>query len=156
MSLQSPTSKMSKSDTDPRSRILLTDSAEEIRAKVMAAKTDSTNAVSYDRAERPGVSNLLDLWASFDDVAKRSPEALAQEMAKGKATLKDLKAQVADVLVERIPPIGERYREVLGRRGGRYLTEVEKRGTGVARLSAGQTMRYVKNAVGLSKWGADA
>ena len=48
MSLQEPHLKMSKSDTDPRSRILITDSADEIHRKIMSALTDSTNSVSYD------------------------------------------------------------------------------------------------------------
>ena len=142
---------MSKSDADPRSRILLTDSAAEIRKKINAAKTDSAaNAVSYDRPARPGVSNLLELWASFD-ARGRSPEALAAGMAEGKASLKDLKAAVAEVLVERIPPIGERYREFLGREGGRYLDEVERQGAAVANANAGETMEIVRRAVGLSR-----
>ncbi|KAH8910163.1 tryptophanyl-tRNA synthetase [Coniochaeta sp. PMI_546] len=150
MSLQNPTSKMSKSDTDPRSRILLTDSAEEIRKKIMAAKTDSTNGVSYDRTERPGVSNLLELWASFDKDG-RSPETLAEKLREQKATLKDLKMSVADVLVEEIPVIGVRYREFLEKDGGKYLDEVEDKGARVARESAGETMQIVKRAVGLSR-----
>lgn len=148
MSLQNPAQKMSKSDADPRSRILLTDSAEEIRAKIMAARTDSTNAVSYDRVARPGVSNLLDLWACFDPRG-RAPEALAEEL-RG-ASLRDLKLAVADVLVEEIPAIGERYREFLGRDRGRYLDEVEARGASVARRSAEGTMEVVRRAVGLSR-----
>lgn len=146
MSLQTPLTKMSKSDTDPRSRILLTDSAADIRKKIMAAKTDSTNAVSYDRARRPGVSNLIELWACFDG---RTPEVLADELAGQKVSLKDLKTKIADVLVEEIPPIGERYREFLGRDGGGYLDEVEERGAEAARRSAGETMERVKRAVGL-------
>ncbi|OIW33947.1 tryptophanyl-tRNA synthetase [Coniochaeta ligniaria NRRL 30616] len=150
MSLQTPTSKMSKSDTDPRSRILLTDSAEEIHKKIMAAKTDSTNAVSYDRAARPGVANLLELWASFD-ARGRGPEMLAEELGGQKASLKDLKTSVADVLVEEIPAIGVRYREFLEKDGGRYLDEVEEEGARVARKSADETMEIVKRAVGLSR-----
>lgn len=141
---------MSKSDTDPRSRILLTDPAEDIRKKIMAAKTDSTNAVSYDRAGRPGVSNLLELWASFDP-ERRRPEVLAEEMSEGKANLKDLKTKVADVLVGEIPAIGERYREFLEKDGGRYLDAVEERGAEVARRSAEGTMEVVRRAVGLSR-----
>jgi tryptophanyl-tRNA synthetase len=150
MSLQTPTSKMSKSDTDPRSRILLTDSADEIRKKIMAAKTDSTNAVSYDRAGRPGVSNLLELWASFDGQG-RNPETLAELLSGQKASLKDLKTRVADVLVEEIPVIGVRYREFLEKEGGKYLDEVEDEGARVARKSADETMEIVKQAVGLSR-----
>lgn len=148
MSLQNPSQKMSKSDADARSRILLTDSPAEIRAKVMAARTDSTNAVSYHRGARPGVSNLLDLWACFDSRG-RAPEALAEEL-RG-ASLGDLKVAVADVLVEEIPGIGERYRAFLGRDGGRYLDEVEERGAGAARRSAEGTMEVLRRAVGLSR-----
>ena len=116
----------------------------------MAAKTDSTNAVSYDRDGRPGVSNLLELWACFDE-QRRSPEQLAEELEGQQTSLKDLKVRVADVLVNEIPGIGERYREFLGRNGGRYLDEVEARGAEVARASAEVTMEIVKRAVGLSR-----
>jgi tryptophanyl-tRNA synthetase len=146
MSLQTPTAKMSKSDTDPRSRILLTDSPAEIRKKVMSALTDSTNAVSYDPVGRPGVANLLGLLALFEG---SSAEVLAQEMASQGAKLKDLKGRVADAVVAAMDGVGERFREILGRDGGRYLNDVAEEGARKARGNADETMRIVRDAVGL-------
>ena len=60
-SLKDPTQKMSKSDDDPRSRILLSDSNEAIAAKIRHALTDSVGDISYDPQKRPGVSNLIDI-----------------------------------------------------------------------------------------------
>lgn len=53
--------KMSKSDETGKGVIFLTDTPEEAKKKVMGAATDSLGDVQYDYAERPGVSNLLDI-----------------------------------------------------------------------------------------------
>lgn len=58
-SLRDPTKKMSKSDPDKRSCILLTDKPDVIRDKVKKAVTDMTSAVTYEPEARPGVTNLL-------------------------------------------------------------------------------------------------
>lgn len=50
---------MSKSDSDPKSRIELLDRPEEILRKMKKAVTDCTSAVTYDPEARPGVSNLI-------------------------------------------------------------------------------------------------
>lgn len=52
---------MSKSDPDPKSRILLTDPPEQILEKLKKAVTDFTSAVYYDSTTRPGVSNLISI-----------------------------------------------------------------------------------------------
>merc|ERR1711939_99457 len=62
MSLTDPVKKMSKSDPNPKSRILLTDSNEVIRSKIKSAMTDSFDGISYEPERRPGVSNLLDIY----------------------------------------------------------------------------------------------
>ncbi|TPX09819.1 uncharacterized protein E0L32_009010 [Thyridium curvatum] len=151
MSLQQPTQKMSKSHADPRSRILLTDSPAEVRKKLMSALTDSTNAVSYDPAARPGVANLLELLSIFEGEteATPTPEELAAEMAAAGATLKTLKERVGDAVVDGIGGIRERYLELLNRDGGRYLDEVEAKGAEKARASAEETMKDVRSVVGL-------
>lgn len=152
MSLQQPTQKMSKSHADPRSRILLTDSPAEVRKKLMSALTDSTNAVSYDPAARPGVANLLELVSIFEGetaTTTPTPEELAAEMAAAGATLKTLKERVGDTVVDGIGGIRERYLELLSRDGGRYLDEVEAKGAEKARASAEETMKDVRSVVGL-------
>jgi tryptophanyl-tRNA synthetase len=149
MSLQQPTQKMSKSHADPRSRILLTDTPEEITKKVRAALTDSTfDQVSYEPDTRPGVSNLLEILSIFDKDGK-SPATLAEELSSASATLKELKAKTADAVVSGLGGIRERYLEVLSRDGGKYMDYVENAGAEKARAHAGQTMDIVRSAVGL-------
>ncbi|KAF8319437.1 Nucleotidylyl transferase [Clavulina sp. PMI_390] len=59
LSLRDPIQKMSKSAKDPKSRILLSDSRDEIARKIRKAVTDSETTISYDPIHRPGISNLL-------------------------------------------------------------------------------------------------
>jgi tryptophanyl-tRNA synthetase len=59
--LQNPAKKMSKSEGSGKGVIFLTDSLDEAKKKIMAAETDSLGEVQYDYANRPGVTNLLDV-----------------------------------------------------------------------------------------------
>lgn len=161
MSLQQPTQKMSKSHADERSRILLTDDAKAIRAKIMGAKTDSTNAVSYDPENRPAVSNLLELLAlmegeknstysaatSSNASAEASAQSLAAEM-EGK-TLGVLKTRLADATVQRLVGVRERFTDALERDDGAYLDRVAEHGAKKARKNSEETMDAVRTAIGL-------
>merc|ERR1711939_634674 len=69
MSLKRPTQKMSKSDADPKSRILITDTREEIHAKVKGAITDSEPGISFDPEKRPGVSNLIEILRTVTSIS---------------------------------------------------------------------------------------
>lgn len=69
---------MSKSDQDPRSRINLYDSDDEIMTKCKKAVTDCTSTVEYDPDNRPGISNLLVIHSSLTG---KSINAICQEAA---------------------------------------------------------------------------
>ena len=71
MSLQNGSKKMSKSDGTVKSIIYLTDAPEEIRSKIMKAKTDSLGSVSYLPEKRPEVANLLRMYAYSKNVDVR-------------------------------------------------------------------------------------
>lgn len=146
MSLQEPHLKMSKSHTDPRSRILITDRPEEIRQKLMAARTDSINAVSYDPETRPAVSNLLHLLSHVDPQG-RSPQDLAAVYAN--LGLGQFKKTVAEAVSSRLEPIRKRYEKVMQEDDGAFLDHVERKGAEKARESANATMAIVREAVGL-------
>jgi len=146
MSLQQPAHKMSKSHADAKSRVELTDTPDAARAKIMAARTDSTDAVSYDPEGRPGVSNLLDILAAFDG-ARRSPEAIADEMAG--TGLRALKLRTADAVVQGLAGVRDRYLDVLSRNQGKYLNDIAEAGASRARLNAGETMTALRSALGL-------
>lgn len=66
-SLSDPTKKMSKSSTDSKSKILLTDSADTISKKIMSAETDSLGSINFDWQNQPGVSNLLQIISVLSD-----------------------------------------------------------------------------------------
>lgn len=150
MSLRDPHQKMSKSSPNINSRILLTDTAEEIRKKIMGAVTDSLGGgVQYDRGARAGVANLLSLLSAFDTEG-RTPTQLADPGAFGGRGRGELKLAVVDAVVRGLDGVRDRYLELLARDGGRYLDEVALQGALKARESAEKTMRIVREAVGLS------
>ncbi|RAL08400.1 tryptophan--tRNA ligase MSW1 [Aspergillus homomorphus CBS 101889] len=143
MSLKEPTVKMSKSHSDPRSRILLTDSSEDIRKKIQVALTDSEEGVTYDPIRRPGVSNLLEILSHFDG---RTCEELVSEYQF--ASLRALKETLTGQVSDNLAPIRERYLQLIANKGG-YLDAVSEQGAHAARANAEQTMSHVRNVMGL-------
>ncbi|KAJ4366978.1 Tryptophan--tRNA ligase, mitochondrial [Neocucurbitaria cava] len=146
MSLTEPTKKMSKSDPKPKSRILITDSREEIHNKLKSALTDSIEGVSYDRDSRPGVSNLVDLIYHFDESLAASPEELAKDL-KG-LSMRALKERAADTVDAGIRDIRERYEELMG---GNQKALVQHADDGARRAEeiAEATMKRVRSAMGI-------
>lgn len=147
MSLVNPLNKMSKSVPNHRSRILITSTDQEIHQRCMGAVTDSLNEVTYEPNRRPGVANLLEIGAQCRS-EEISPQELADEL-RG-ASLGDLKKLVSEAVTGALSGVRERYEEVLHRKGGKWLDEVEAAGAEVANANARETMRAVKDAVGLS------
>jgi tryptophanyl-tRNA synthetase len=109
MSLRKPTQKMSKSDSDPNSRILITDSEEAIRAKIKGAVTDSEQGITYDVDRFPGTTNLVDILRHVER-DPRTPEEVVTELKDlSKVALKE---RVADAVVKELTPIRDRYRQL--------------------------------------------
>lgn len=148
MSLTQPTSKMSKSDPNPGSRILITDTPSQIAKKISRALTDSeTKSISYDPLTRPGVSNLLEILTILE--GESGPEETALGFEGVAMPMKALKERTAEAVARELGDVGERYRELLGRGNGAWLDGVEKQGAERARASAEGTMGRVRDAVGL-------
>lgn len=142
MSLRDPTKKMSKSDKSKLSRIELTDSADDIRKKVRKATTDAVSGIYYDREERPGVSNLLDIASA---VTGQSVAQLETQYADyGTGTFKD---SVADAVIAKICPIGERIKQYEADQ--EYIDKVLADGAAQASELAVVTMKDVKEVMGL-------
>ncbi|TYZ62830.1 hypothetical protein PybrP1_012449 [[Pythium] brassicae (nom. inval.)] len=142
MSLREPTKKMSKSDPSALSRIELTDSADEIRKKIMKATTDAVDGIAFDKQARPGVANLLSI---FSAVTGRSVDALAAEYATAQTGA--FKRSVADAVIARIVPIGERIQQFAA--DPTYIDQVLATGAAQASEIAEATMKDVKAAMGL-------
>lgn len=145
MALDHPTQKMSKSSPNPKSRIQLTDSTDEITRKIRTALTDSIEGVSYDPIARPGVSNLLELLHHVEG-SSPSPAELARDFEG--LSLKALKGRVATAVDQVLAPIRERYIEILSD-GGRAVDEAAEDGARKATASAEATMLRVRETIGL-------
>ncbi|KAF2028491.1 tryptophanyl-tRNA synthetase [Setomelanomma holmii] len=148
MSLTDPTKKMSKSDPKPRSRILITDSREEIHSKLKTALTDSIEGVSYAPEDRPGVSNLIDLMYHFDESAGVTPQEVAADLRN--ISMRSLKEKVADTIDTGIKEIRGRYEELIG---GDEQKLIDHAGDGARRAEniAENTMNNVRQAMGM-RW----
>lgn len=146
MSLKEPTKKMSKSDPDLKSRILITDERDVIQAKLKSALTDSIEGVSYDREARPGVSNLIDLMCYLDESITGKPEDVAHDMQD--LSMRALKEKVADTVDASIAEIRENYKHILGRTDG-FLEKVDAECAEKAQAMANKRMMMVKRALGM-------
>jgi tryptophanyl-tRNA synthetase len=141
MSLTDPTTKMSKSDPSPRSRILLKDGPDDILKKVKAAVTDTGSNVSYDWEAKPGVSNLLEIFSVFAD--RPIPDLVAEYSGTGYGAFK---VAVAEAIVEGLAPVRSAYDSLAD-------SEVEKimaRGAAIARDRAETSMKSVRERVGIA------
>ncbi len=101
--LQNPHKKMSKSDESGNGVIFLSDSPEVAHKKIMSATTDSLGEIQYDYAQRPGISNLLDLLKLFggnpdEYIGQNQYGPLKSAVAEAvEPFLKDFQAKLADV-----------------------------------------------------------
>lgn len=141
MSLQDPTKKMSKSDDNPNSYILIMDSPDVIRKKIARAVTDSIGVVNYSD-EQPGVKNLLDILIAIKGYSKEEVVALYE--GKGYA---DLKKDVADAIVDELSPIQEKVNSLL--KDKKTLEEIYKLGAEKANYAAIKTLRKMQKKIGL-------
>ncbi len=112
MDLQTPTNKMSKSSDSPQGTVLVLDPPERIVKKVKSAVTDSGTDIRYDPAEKPGVSNLLDLYCAATGATR---DAAVDDLDGGGYGV--LKTRVADAIVEFLRPVRDRY-DALSREPG--------------------------------------
>ena len=141
MSLGNPTSKMSKSD--PTGCVFLMDSPEEIARKFKRAITDSDTerCVRYDPENKPGVANLMNIYAS---VTGKSFDEIESEFAgKGYGVFKPA---VGDAVIETLRPIREEATRILADKA--YLESVYRAGAQKASYVAEKTLRKVYKKVG--------
>ena len=106
--LKDPSKKMSKSEENPNGVISLFDDIKDIKKKIMGATTDSEMIVKYDKVNKPGITNLLNIAAA---VTNKSIQEL-ESMFIGK-NYGDFKKYVAEVLIECISNIQKKYNEII-------------------------------------------
>ena len=141
MSLQEPTKKMSKSDDNQTATVYLLDTPKDIEKKIKRAQTDSDNAVRYDREAKPGISNLMDIFAAITD---KSHEEIEKAYAgQGYGTFKK---DVAEATISVLEPIQKRYAELIDTP---ELDVILTKGAEKAREKASKTYEAVTKAMGL-------
>ena len=141
MSLTSPENKMSKSDKDPNGCVYLMEDPAAILRKFKRAVTDSETCVRYAPKEKPGIANLMQIYASA--TGKRY-EAIEQEFdGRGYG---DFKAAVGEAVVELCRPIREEASRLLADKA--YLESVYRAGAEKAGYIANKTLRKVYKKVG--------
>lgn len=141
MSLQEPDKKMSKSDTNVNNFILLLDPADVILKKFKKAVTDSGCEIVYDEVNKPGISNLINIYASINDISR---EDVMKEF-EGKR-YGDFKAAVGTAVADALSPIQKKYNEYISDKA--YLDSIFKKNAEIAGENARKTLKEVYEKVG--------
>lgn len=140
MSLQEPTKKMSKSDSNQKGFISLLDDPKAIEKKIKSAVTDSSGTISYDVENKPGVSNLLDIYSAFSN---RTVDDLVEQYQD--AGYGQFKADLAQVLIAFLEPMQEKYWTLLT---SSELDDVLEEGAKKANAVANETLQKIYQAIG--------
>lgn len=141
MALDDPTKKMSKSAENIHSRISLLDEPSKIKKSIMKATTDSEGVSRFDIENKPGISNLLNIYSSLSGISVSDLERQYEGKGYG-----DFKKDLVEVTVDALAPIRQRYDEI---RNSQQLISILKDGAEKADAIAQKTMRRVKENFGL-------
>ncbi|MBU1020210.1 MAG: tryptophan--tRNA ligase, partial [Firmicutes bacterium] len=107
-SLTDPTSKMSKSDENEKSRINLLDSENIIRKRINSAVTDSLGTIKYDPENRPGISNLMTIYSVITNMPFKEIELKYESLG-----YKEFKEDLGEIVYQELAPIQKRYYELI-------------------------------------------
>jgi tryptophanyl-tRNA synthetase len=141
MGLDDPTKKMSGSEAGAGHSIALLDPPDVIRSKIMKATTDSKRDIVFDES-RPGIFNLLSIYQSITGEKSKDIEAKFEGKGYG-----DFKKALAEVVVESLRPLQERYQELTAEPG--HIDSILKAGAAKARPLAEKMLAEVQKRVGL-------
>ena len=108
MDLVDPSKKMSKTEDNPKGVIGLLDDPKVARKKIMGATTDSEMSVRYDPEKKPGISNLINIYASLSGVSIKETEEKFKDSNYG-----EFKRAVADTVCAFLEKIQKRYNELV-------------------------------------------
>ena len=141
MSLKDPLKKMSKTGDEG---IALSDSATDIKKKIMSATTDSGKEVLYDEQKKPGISNLMEIYALLGPNIKNLKQI--ETMYEGRSYA-DFKTDLGEVVVDFLKPFQEKYNEL--KKNPDYVMSVLTKSEEKARELATATLTEVKKKIGL-------
>jgi tryptophanyl-tRNA synthetase len=140
MSLQDPVRKMSKSDSSPGATLFILDPPAQLKKKIMSAVTDSGSEIAA-REDKPGVTNLLQIYASMSGRTVEDIESSLRGEGYGR-----LKQEVAEAVISVLEPVQSRYRELIEDKA--YLETVLKSGAEAAQRRAYKVLGKVYRKAG--------
>lgn len=141
MALDDPTQKMSKSAANIHSRISLLDPPSKIKKSIMKATTDSEGRVYFDPKNKPGISNLMNIYSVLSGKSLDEIEIMYEGKGYG-----DFKKDLVTVTIDALEPIRTRYEEI---RNSEELLNILEDGAKRANEISKRTMKRVKENFGL-------
>ncbi len=143
LDLVDPTKKMSKSSTNQKGVIRLLDDLDDIRKKIQGATTDSDNKIFYDMDNKPGISNLINIYVSVKGVGIEETVEHFKNY-----NYKEFKEEVANAVVDFISNIQEKYNRLIN---SNTLDNILDKGIELTRKQAKIKYEEVKEKVGLGR-----
>lgn len=142
MDLQNPTKKMSKSDETGKGCIYILDDIHVSKKKIKSAVTDSDGHIHFDPENKPGISNLLEIYSTLTN---RSIEDIEKQYdGKGYG---EFKGDLAEIVGTELEKIQARYKEITT---GSYLDDVLAEGAQKASLIARKKLAKVERKIGIT------
>lgn len=141
MSLDDPDKKMSKSDKNNKSYILITDKPEIIRKKIMRAVTDSGKTIKFD-TKRKGLYNLLIIYKIFSGKTESQIEKYFKNKGYG-----DFKKELADLVITKLSPIQAKISYYM--KNKKLLDKILADGARKANKIANKTLAEARQKIGL-------
>ena len=141
MSLRHPENKMSKSSDDINGTIYFNDEKDNILKKFKSSVTDSENIVRYDPKNKPGISNLIEIYAAVNDKEISETEKEFENSQYG-----EFKIAVAETVIDYLDPIKKNFDDLTSDN----LEDIVVSNLKSAKDSAQKTIIEVEEALGIS------
>jgi tryptophanyl-tRNA synthetase len=132
---------MSKSITDPKGTILLTDDPELAAKKILSATTDTLGQINWDWDKQPGITNLLQIYSLLKGISKEETIAMWQ----GQTQYKNFKQEVADLVQTFLMNLQAKFAQI----SDSEVEAILNQGASKAAIIAKQTLTKVQKVVGL-------
>lgn len=143
MDLQTPDKKMSKSSENQKGVIRLLDDLNVVRKKIMSATTDSEMLVKYDTENKPGISNLINIYANLTGKTIDEVENKFKNSNYG-----TFKSEVADIVINTLEAIQNKYNEIIN---SNYLDEILNKGMQMNIEYSKNVYEKMKKSIGLGR-----
>ena len=141
MSLRHPENKMSKSSDDINGTIYFNDTKDTIMKKFKSSVTDSSNSITYDVKSKPGISNLIEIYSTINNLEIDETENKFNDYPYG-----EFKIAVAESTVSYLEPINEKFNNL----GDKEVDKIITNNLEIAKDSAVNTISEVKDALGIN------